>query len=441
MRNPSLITMEPPLAGRSFDKIAEVFRKSGGEEARIRGWVYRYRDLGDKVFLLVRDSTGIVQAVFSGELALSARRADVESSVMIVGRVRDDPRAPGGKEVVGTSINVVGPSTNFPISRDFSREFLLDVRHLWVRSRRMQAVLKIRHTVFNALREFFGSNGYYEVQAPMFITAAVEGGATLFPVEYVDGSRVYLTQSSQFYLEALIFSLEKVYTIAPSFRAERSRTRRHLTEFWHCEAEEAWSTLEDIMLVEEKLVWHVVERVLEENREELKLLGRNLEQLELCRPPFYRVSYDEALEMLERKGFRVAWGEDLGADEERALVEEFDKPVFVHRYPVKAKAFYHKNDPQRPGVTLSADLLAPEGYGEIIGGGERIERLEELLAKIEEFGLRPEDYEWYLDLRRYGSVPHAGFGLGIDRLVMWVAGLDHIVDAVAFPRTIRRVRP
>ncbi|MEM4501638.1 MAG: asparagine--tRNA ligase, partial [Thermofilaceae archaeon] len=341
----------------------------------------------------------------------------------------------------GNLLEIVGPSRNFPISKDYSREFLLDVRHLWVRSRRMQAILKIRHTVFGAIHDYFRSHGYYEVQAPMFITAAVEGGATLFPVKYVDDSTVYLTQSSQFYLEALIFSLEKVYTIAPSFRAEKSRTRRHLTEFWHCEAEEAWAGLDDIMRVEEELVWHAVEKVLEQNQEELKLLGRDVKKLELCEPPFYKISYDEALEMLEGKGFKLQWGEDFGADEERVIVEEFDKPVFVHRFPVRAKAFYHKNDPNRPEVTLSADLLAPEGYGEIVGGGERIDKLEELLAKIREFGLRPEDYEWYIDLRRYGSVPHAGFGLGVDRLVMWIAGLDHIVDALPFPRTLRRAYP
>lgn len=422
-------------------KIAEVLRADEGEEMTIRGWVYRHRDLGEKVFLVVRDSTGIIQAVFSGEQASVAREADVESSVKISGIVKSDPRAPGSKEIVGDRLEVIGVSRNFPISKDYSREFLLDVRHLWVRSRRMQAILKIRHTVFGALHEYFREHGYYEVQAPMFITAAVEGGATLFPVKYVDESTVYLTQSSQFYLEALIFSLEKVYTIAPSFRAEKSRTRRHLTEFWHCEAEEAWASLDDIMHVEEELVWHAVERVLERNSEELKLLGRDARKLELCEPPFYRISYDEAIEMLERKGFKLRWGDDFGADEERAIVEEFDKPVFVHRFPVKAKAFYHKNDPKRPEVTLSADLLASEGYGEIVGGGERIDRLEDLLTKISEFGLRPEDYEWYLDLRRYGSVPHAGFGLGIDRLVMWVAGLDHIVDAIPFPRTLRRAYP
>lgn len=427
--------------GIRIRKTSEIFQCEDGSRVAVRGWVYRSRDLGDKVFLVVRDSSGIIQAVFEGEGATEARRVDVEASVFVVGRVRSDKRAPGGKEIAGEAIELLGPSHKFPIARDTSREFLLDVRHLWIRSRRMQSMMKIRHTIFGALHGYFREHGYYEVHAPMFITAAVEGGATLFPVKYVDGSTVYLTQSSQFYLEALIFSLERVYTIAPSFRAEKSRTRRHLTEFWHCEAEVAWATLDDIMRVEEDLIWFVVQKVLEENQDELKSLRRSLDALERCKPPFYRISYDEAIELLSRKGVNIRWGDDLGADEERLLVEEFDKPVFVHRYPEKVKAFYHKSDPKRPEVTLSADLLAPEGYGEIIGGGERIDNLDELISKIKRFGLRPEDYAWYLDLRRYGSVPHSGFGLGVDRTVMWIAGLDHITDALPFPRTLRRVYP
>ena len=275
----------------------------------------------------------------------------------------------------------------------------------------------------------------------MFITAAVEGGATLFTVDYFGRRDVYLTQSSQFYLEALIYSLEKVYTIAPSFRAEKSRTRRHLTEFWHAEAEEAWTHLNDILHVEEELISYIVNRVLEERVDELKVLKRDISRLENIRAPFYRLTYDEALEILHDKGFYLKWGEDLGADEERALTMEFDKPVFIIGFPEQCKAFYHKNDPKRPEITLSADLLAPEGYGEIIGGGERIEKADELIEKIRRFGLDPKDYEWYIDLRRYGSVPHSGFGLGVDRLVMWICGLSHIREAVPFPRDIRRIYP
>lgn len=426
-----------------FMKVSEILSSPQGTRVKTRGWVYRRRDLGGKVFVVVRDSTGIVQFVFSPESPgyEEAARVTVESSVIASGTVKEDPRAPGGKEVVGEELTIVGLAENFPIRRDVSKEFLLDVRHLAVRSRKMTAVLKIRDTVFSAVHEYFRSNGYYEVQAPMFISAAVEGGATLFPVKYVDGSTVYLTQSSQFYLEALIYSLEKVYTIAPSFRAEKSRTRRHLTEFWHAEAEVAWAGLEDILRVEEELVSFVVEKVLERNKEELALLNRNLEPLKNVVPPFPRLSYDKALELLQSRGLLVKWGDDLGADEEKALTEFFDKPFFLYGFPEQVKAFYHKNDPSRPEVTLSADLLAPEGYGEIIGGGERIDKVEELVEKIKRFGLNPDDYKWYIDLRRYGTVPHAGFGLGMDRLVMWIAGLDHIVDAVAFPRTVARTYP
>ncbi|PLJ78091.1 asparagine--tRNA ligase [Infirmifilum sp. SLHALR2] len=431
------------MTGTGILPISEALKLQPGAEVRVRGWVYRRRDLGDKAFVVVRDSTGIIQSVFTPESRshAEARRVTVESSVVVQGKLREDPRAPGGKEIQGEELVIIGLAENFPIRRDASREFLLNVRHLAVRSRKMTAVLKIRHTVFGALHEWFRENGFYEVQCPMFISAAVEGGATLFPVKYVDESTVYLTQSSQFYLEALIFSLEKVYTVAPSFRAEKSRTRRHLTEFWHAEAEVAWVGLEGILKVEEELVSHIVRRVLERNREELDLLGRNLEGLKQVEPPFPRVSYDNAIEILQSKGIQVAWGDDLGADEERALTLEFDKPFFLYGFPEKSKAFYHKNDPSRPEVTLSADLLAPEGYGEIIGGGERIDRLDELVEKIKRFGFNPKDYEWYLDLRRFGTVPHAGFGLGMDRLVMWIGGLEHIVDSVPFPRTVARTYP
>ncbi|HDJ89831.1 MAG TPA: asparagine--tRNA ligase, partial [Thermoprotei archaeon] len=294
---------------------------------------------------------------------------------------------------------------------------------------------------FEAIHEFFRLNDFYEVQAPMFINVAVEGGATLFSLKYFEKGDVYLTQSSQFYLEALIFSLEKVYTIAPSFRAEKSRTRRHLTEFWHAEAEMAWYSMNDIIDFEEKLITYIVRKVLEKNIDELKLLNRDLEKLECIKPPFYRITYDDALRRLEEKEIYVEWGDDLGADEEYALTIDFNKPIFIYGYPEKIKAFYHKNDPNRPEVTLSVDLLAPEGYGEIIGGGERIENEKDLIEKIKRFGLNPKDYEWYIDLRRYGSVPHSGFGLGVDRLVWWICGLEYITDAIPFPRTIRRIYP
>ncbi|MCG2866691.1 MAG: asparagine--tRNA ligase [Vulcanisaeta sp.] len=427
--------------------IKDVFSLSEGTEVTIRGWVYRKRELRDKIFLVIRDGSGIIQTVVdksNQQVAGVASKLNIESSVVLTGTVRREPRAPGGSEIHVRRIDWYYVGEAFPINEDAAKadsEYLLDVRHLWIRSRRMWAVLRVRHTVFGAIHEFFRSRGYYEVQGPMFVSAAVEGGATLFPVKYFDKEGVYLTQSSQFYLEVMIYALEKVYTIAPSFRAEPSRTRRHLTEFWHAEAEEAWLQFDGLLNLLEDLITHVVDKVLEERQDELKLLNRDVKVLENVKPPFYRVSYDEAIEILQGKGLKIKWGDDIGADEERVLTLQFDKPILLHHFPEQVKAFYHRNDPAKPETTLSVDVLAPEGYGEVIGGGERIYDYEELLSKIKRFGLRPEDYDWYLDLRRFGSVPHAGFGLGIDRLVMWICGLDHIRDAVPFPRDIRRIKP
>ncbi|MFP3172979.1 asparagine--tRNA ligase [Vulcanisaeta sp. EB80] len=427
--------------------IKDVFSLSEGTEVTIRGWVYRKRELRDKIFLVIRDGSGIIQTVVdksNQQVAGVASKLNIESSVVLTGTVRREPRAPGGSEIHVRRIDWYYVGEAFPINEDAAKadsEYLLDVRHLWIRSRRMWAVLRVRHTVFGAIHEFFRSRGYYEVQGPMFVSAAVEGGATLFPVKYFDKEGVYLTQSSQFYLEVMIYALEKVYTIAPSFRAEPSRTRRHLTEFWHAEAEEAWLQFDGLLNLLEDLITHVVDKVLEERQDELKLLNRDVKVLENVKPPFYRVSYDEAIGILQGKGLKIKWGDDIGADEERVLTLQFDKPILLHHFPEQVKAFYHRNDPAKPETTLSVDVLAPEGYGEVIGGGERIYDYEELLSKIKRFGLRPEDYDWYLDLRRFGSVPHAGFGLGIDRLVMWICGLDHIRDAVPFPRDIRRIKP
>ncbi|MFZ8808501.1 MAG: asparagine--tRNA ligase [Pyrobaculum sp.] len=422
--------------------ISEAVRRGEGR-VTVRGWVYRKRVLKEKIFLVLRDSTGILQLVLPRDRFKNAEELNLESSLVATGTLVKEPRAPGGVELHVESIDWAYAGEPYPINEDAAvadSEYLLDVRHLWLRSRKMQAVLKIRHTVFGALHEYFRKNGFYEVQTPMFITAAVEGGATLFKVDYF-GQPVYLTQSSQFYLEALIFSLEKVYVVAPSFRAEPSRTRRHLTEFWHAEMEIAWADLEDAARVGEEVISYVVEKVLQERQEELKLLGRRTEPLERTKPPFYRVSYDEAIEILQRKGVKIGWGDDIGADEERALTLEFDKPIVLYGFPEKLKAFYHRNNPKRPEVTLSFDVLLPEGYGEVIGGGERIYDAKELVDKIIRFGLNPEDYQWYIDLRRYGSVPHSGFGLGMDRLTMWITGADHVRDVVPFPRDVRRTRP
>ncbi|MCC6020147.1 MAG: asparagine--tRNA ligase [Thermoproteaceae archaeon] len=422
--------------------VAEAI-KLGEGRVTLRGWVYRKRALREKVFILLRDSTGVIQLVLPRDKFRVAGDLNIESSIVVTGVLVRDSRAPGSVELHVESVDWACAGEPYPINEDAVKadsEYLLDMRHLWVRGRKMQAILKVRHTVFGAVHEYFRSRGFYEVQAPMFVTAAVEGGATLFRVDYF-GRHVYLTQSSQFYLEALIYSLERVYTMAPSFRAEPSRTRRHLTEFWHAEAEMAWAGVEDAVRVSEELVGHVIERVLGERQDELKMLGRAMESLERARPPFYRISYDEAVEILQRRGLAIKWGDDLGADEERALTLEFDRPVVLYGFPERVKAFYHRNDPRRPEATLSFDVLMPEGYGEVVGGGERIYDARELVEKIVRFGMNPEDYQWYIDLRRYGSVPHAGFGLGVDRLVMWIVGADHIRDVVPFPRDVRRVRP
>ncbi|MEM1519653.1 MAG: asparagine--tRNA ligase [Pyrobaculum sp.] len=422
--------------------IKEALRKGEGEVV-LRGWVYRKRVLKEKIFVVLRDSTGVIQLVFPRDKFKVAEDLNLESSIVVKGRLVKEPRAPGGVELHVYDVLWAYVGEPYPINEDAAvadTEYLLDVRHLWIRSRKMQAVLKLRHTIFGALHQYFRSRGFYEVQTPMFITAAVEGGATLFKVDYF-GQPVYLTQSSQFYLEALIYTLEKVYVVAPSFRAEPSRTRRHLTEFWHAEMEIAWAGMEEAAKVGEELISYIVEKVLEERQEELKLLGRRTDALERIKPPFYWIDYDEAIEILQKKGLSIKWGDDIGADEERILTTEFDKPIVLHHFPEKLKAFYHRNDPKRPEATLSFDVLLPEGYGEVIGGGERIYEYKELVDKIIRFGLNPEDYQWYIDLRKYGSVPHAGFGLGVDRLAMWIAGVDHIRDAVPFPRDVRRTRP
>ncbi len=422
--------------------ISQVGPDLEGQEVGLAGWVYRYRDLGSVIFIVLRDATGIIQAVVRSEEVdpdswEAAKKADVEASVKLAGVVRLDPRAPGGVEIGVTRVRLVGESPDFPIKKDTGVEFRLDKRHLDIRSRRMWAALKIRAEFIAGLREWFDSNGFVSVEAPTFVSAAVEGGATLFELDYF-GRKAYLTQSSQFYLEAAIFTFEKVYTIQPSFRAEKSRTRRHLTEFWHAEAEMAWHDLDAMMDVAEALVDHAVQRVYENRKEELEILGRKFEPPQR---PYPRISYDEAIDIAQSKGVQIEWGDDMSTEAERVVSLEFDRPVFVHRYPKQAKAFYHAPDPARPEVVLCADLLAPEGIGEIIGGGQRIHSYDELVARIEEEGLRVEDYDWYLDLRRYGSVPHAGFGLGVERTVRWIAGLPHIRDAVAFPRTPTRLTP
>ena len=427
-------------------KTAEALRAREGERLAVRGWVYRKRELGGKIFIVVRDSEGIIQTVFNTgtlpeEVVKEAERTTIESAVTVEGIVVKDPRAPGGAELRADRIILHSISDDFPIKGGEGIDYLLDNRHLWIRSRKLTAVWRIRHTVLEALREYLNNNGWWEVSPPTLTQAAVEGGATLFQVNFF-GKPAYLSQSAQFYLEALIFSLEKVWSLTMSFRAERSRTRRHLYEYWHLEVEEAWANMEDSMRTAEELVSYAVSKVLEERLNELEYLGRDIDKLELARKGGYpRITYDEAIELLKRKGLEIRWGDDLGADEERLLTEYFETPFFVTHFPKHLKSFYMKIDPRRPDVVLGFDLLAPEGYGEIIGGSQREDDYDTLLSRILEEGLNPDDYKWYLDLRRYGSVPHSGFGLGVDRLVMWIAGLDHIRDSIPFPRFRDRIYP
>ena len=430
----------------SVYKIRNVLKDElVGKEVELRGWIYRKRRTGKLIFVVLRDSSDIVQCVVEKKIIGSDKfkeldKVGVESSMIVKGTINKEPRAPTGYEVHVKEISIIGPSYNFPITKDKSDEFLLDNRHLWVRSREMNAILKIRDSVFEAIHNFFRENGYYESQGPMFVTGAVEGGSTLFEVPYFN-KKAYLTQSSQFYLETLIFSLEKVYTIAPSFRAEKSRTRRHLTEYWHAEAEAAWYHNEDMMKDEEEMIVQIVQNVLSKRKKELELLNRDIRELENIEKPFERMKYSKLVDFANEHGVAMKYGDDLGADEESIITKNFDKPVFITHYPTEIKPFYHRPDPDNPSEVLCHDMLAPGGYGEVIGGGERIYLLDVLLKRLAEEGLNPDDYYWYVDLRKYGTVPHAGFGLGVDRLVWWLGGLSHIKYAIPYPRTIRRVKP
>ncbi len=420
-------------------------RESVGKTVHLRGWVYRVRTSGKLTFIILRDSSGMVQLLSSVRLLKEDEHKElsslvIESSMEATGVIREDKRAVTGYEVEISSYKIYQRNDNFPISRDLGEEFLLDNRHLWLRSREFSAVLKIRSTIFKAFTDFYYENGFYQVQPPIMVSTATEGGSTLFKVPFF-GDEVSLSQSSQFYLETFIFSLEKVFTIAPSFRAEKSRTRRHLTEYWHAEAEVAWADNEGMMEIEEKMIEYVVSSVVRENEEELKLLGRDVELLKNIKAPFPRIRYGRLMEMAQEWGLNLKYGDDLGADEEREITIHFDKPIFVTHYPSSLKTFYHRPDPDNPEEILCHDLLAPEGYGEIIGGGERIWDLALLQKRMADYNLNSEDYYWYLDLRKYGSIPHSGFGLGLDRLAMWIMHLDNIREAIPFPRTIRRTKP
>lgn len=425
--------------------VEEVFTLRAGDRVELLGWIRNVRQHGKLVFLDLRDSTGVVQVtvktgVADEEAVKTASTLGREASVKVVGRVVEDRRAPGGREILCERLEVVGRAYGeYPIKPGVGPRFLYDNRHLYLRSPKVSAIMKIRSAMVEAARRWFIEHGFTEIHCPTFITAAVEGGATLFEVNYF-GRKAYLTQSVQFYQEAAIYGLEKVFSIQPSFRAEKSKTRRHLTEFWHIEAEMAFTELPELLETVEQLISYMVVETVEKRKREFTELGRRF-NVEVVEPPFERIKYEEALNILESKGVTISWGEDLGADEERILTEQFDKPFFVTHYPKEAKAFYHMPDPSNPRVTLSADLLAPKGYGEIVGGGQRIHDYKLLIQRIEEENLNPQDYRWYLDLRKYGTIPHSGFGLGVERLLQWILNLRNIRSACLFPRTRQRIYP
>jgi asparaginyl-tRNA synthetase len=365
-----------------------------------------------------------------------------ESSVIVRGSVRRDDRAPGGYEMDVNFFEVLSPSENYPITpKEHGVEFLMDHRHLWLRSSMQRAILRVRHAVVKAIRDFYDSRGFTLMDAPILTPNAVEGTSTLFETDYFDLGKAYLTQSGQLYGEAGAMALGKIYVFGPTFRAEKSKTRRHLTEFWMVEPEVAWNDLEDNMALAEEFLEYVVQTVLRTRGRELETLGRDTSKLECVRAPFPRLSYDEAVKLLHDKGHAFEYGNDFGAPDETVISGEFDRPVIVHRYPAAVKAFYMKRDPERPDLALAMDVLAPEGYGEIIGGSQREDDLDALLLRIREHNLPQEVFDWYLDLRRYGSVPHAGFGLGLERTVTWICGIEHLREAIPFPRMIYRNRP
>jgi asparaginyl-tRNA synthetase len=424
-----------------------------GEEVTLRGWLYNTRSSGKLMFPQLRDGSGVVQCVVfkknvEPEIWEALGRAGQESALVIRGTVRADERAPGGYEIDVSAAEVVQPVEGYPITpKEHGTEFLMDHRHLWLRSRRQHAILKVRHTVVNAVRDFLNRDGFTLCDTPILTPAACEGTTTLFEVDYFEDEKAYLSQSGQLYNEATAAAFGKVYCFGPTFRAERSKTRRHLTEFWMVEPEMAYATLDDVMDLAERFLSSIVARVLEERGEELKVLERDTAKLERVVPPFPRVQYDEAVRMLQaghERGEleqRFEWGGDFGAPDETYISSRFDRPVMVHRYPAAVKAFYMKRDPERDDLALGVDVLAPEGYGEVIGGGERATSLEFLERQLAEHELPREAFEWYLDLRRYGSVPHAGFGMGIERCVTWVCGIEHVRETIPFPRMLYRLRP
>ncbi|MBM3781253.1 MAG: asparagine--tRNA ligase [Acidobacteria bacterium] len=418
-----------------------------GETVTLKGWLVNRRSSGKIHFLLVRDGTGFLQVVMGrsdigDEVFATADHLGQETAITVTGLVRADARAKGGFELIASGLTVVGASHDYPITpKEHGVDYLMDRRHLWIRADRQTAILKVRHEVINGIRDFFNGEGFILADTPIFTPAACEGTTTLFPVQYFDDTTAYLTQSGQLYNEANAMALGKVYAFGPTFRAEKSKTRRHLTEFWMVEPEMAYATLDDVIALAERLVTAVVGRVLDRRQKELAILERKTTTLEAVKAPFPRLHYDEAARILLDKGLPFEVGGDLGGTDETVLSEQFDRPVCVTHYPAAVKAFYMKPDPEQPDRALCVDVLAPEGYGEIIGGGQRLDDYDLLLQRIREHDLPPEAFEWYLDLRRYGSVPHGGFGMGVERCVSWVCGLEHVRETIPYPRMLYRLYP
>lgn len=417
-----------------------------GTEVTLNGWVYNRRSSGKLQFILVRDGTGVIQCVafkgnFTPEQFEQLGRAGQESSLSVRGKVRKDSRAPGGYELDMSAFEIHQITEDYPITpKDHGTAFLMEHRHLWLRSSRQHAIIKIRHEIIKACRDYFDDQGFTLVDTPIFTPNACEGTTTLFETEYFD-QKAYLTQSGQLYNEATAAAFGKVYCFGPTFRAEKSKTRRHLMEFWMIEPEVAYATLEDTMDLAEGLISFIVERVLTRRRAELETLERDVSRLERIARPFPRMSYDDAVARLQAAGSEIKWGGDFGGGDETIISEQFDAPVMVHRYPSEVKAFYMAPDPGRPEVALCVDVLAPEGYGEVIGGGQRLHDYDLLMKRLGEHGLPEEPFKWYLDLRKYGSVPHSGFGMGIERMVAWLCKLDHVRETIAFPRMLYRIYP
>jgi asparaginyl-tRNA synthetase len=421
-----------------------------GKQVSIRGWLYNLRKSGKIAFPIIRDGSGLMQCVavqsaLPAETFEQVKGLTQESSIIVTGTVRAEPRAPGGHELDLANLQIiqrVPEGTPYPITpKEHGVDFLLDHRHLWLRSRRQHSVIRIRHEVISAIRDYLDSHGFTLVDTPILTPAACEGTTTLFEIDYFGDEKVYLTQSGQLYNEANAMAFGKVYCFGPTFRAERSKTRRHLTEFWMVEPEMAYADLEDVKSVAEELIVYTVGRVLEKRREELKVLERDPTKLETVKSPFVRMSYTETVKSLQAKGSEIQWGGDLGNTDETLLTQDLDRPVIVDRYPAEIKAFYFQPDEQHPELALGIDIIAPEGYGEIVGGGQRIHDLELLEERLEKHKLPREAFEWYLDLRRFGSVPHAGFGMGIERFVAWMCGLEHVRETIAYPRMLYRTRP